>query len=190
MVTESDLLTHLEAHLGPLQTRFTQPGGVGSMPCQYLRFNDTPFAGSSTIVTLGLSRHALLQASGRPIRQELLMSAYSETVNQSLVSVLDVIARELDERHCPLLRGQLIGPRGSVLPESCLEAFIAMNPWYWDDEFSYFEGVAPPVHIVWLIPITRAEAEYIRYQGIDAFEAVIGDQDPDLLDLYRNPMSL
>jgi hypothetical protein len=118
------------------------------------------------------------------------MSAYSETVNESLAGVLDVIARELDERHRPLLRGQLIGPRGSVLPESCLEAFIAMNPWYWDDEFSYFGDVDPPVYVVWLIPITRGEAEYVRHQGIDAFEAVIDDQDPDLLDLYRDSMSL
>jgi Suppressor of fused protein (SUFU) len=118
------------------------------------------------------------------------MSAYSETVSESLVSVLDVIARELDERHRPLLRGQLIGPRGSVLPESCLEAFIAMNPWYWDDEFSYFGGVDPPIYVVWLIPITRREAEYVMHQGIDAFEAMIDDQDPDLLDLHRNSMSL
>jgi hypothetical protein len=190
LATERELFAHFEAHLGPLQTRFTLPSEPSLMPCQYLRFDDTPLAGASTILTLGLSRHTLLQPSGRPVRQELLMSAYSQTVTPPLVGAMDVIARELDERHRPLLRGQLIGPRGSVLPETCIEAFIAMNPWYWDDEFSYFDGVDPPVYVVWLIPITRSEAEYVRRQGIGAFESLIEEQDPDLLDLYRNSMSL
>jgi hypothetical protein len=190
MAKERDLLTHLETHLGPLRAKFLPPDEAGSLPCQYLRFEDTPFSGASTVVTLGLSRHTLIQKSGRLIRQELLVSAHSAVFDVHLVGALDVVARELDERHVPLSRGQIISHRGSLLPNSRLEAFIVMNPWYWRDELSCFNGVVPPVYIAWLIPITGRETEYLQNEGIDAFEAAMESQDPDFLDLHRESMRL
>jgi Suppressor of fused protein (SUFU) len=190
MAAERDLLTHYEVHLGPLRTRFLPSSESGSLPCQYLRFEDTPVTGGTTIVTLGLSRHTLPQKSGRMIRQELLICTYSAAFDAQFVSAFDVVAREMDEMHRPLSRGQVIRHRGSLLPQIRLEAFVVMNPWYWDDRFSCFSGVVPPVYIAWLIPITKEEVECVEREGIDALEAAIESQDPDLLDLHRESMRL
>lgn len=42
--------------------------------------------------------------------------------------------------------------------------------------------------IVWLIPVTTEEAAFARVNGWDKFEAKLIEQNPDLVDVYREPV--
>ena len=39
--------------------------------------------------------------------------------------------------------------------------------------------------LAWMIPITRAEAEFAATEGWESFEDVLARSDPDLLDMHR-----
>ena len=105
-----------------------------------------------------------------------------------IASVLHAVAAELLEKHVALPRGQVIGPRGPLVPGSSLEAIACLSPWYWPDSFASFQEGSRITVMVWLVPIYPAEAEFIRKAGVDAFEARISEIDPDLLDLRRAPI--
>ncbi len=55
---------------------------------------------------------------------------------------------------------------------------------YFPDEFHVYRSPSgEQVFIVWLVPIRAAEASFVRAQGHDAFEDMLENVDPDLLDL-------
>jgi len=95
------------------------------------------------------------------------------------------------ERGEAILRGDVIGPQGAIIPESSLEAFYAAIPVYYDDAFSAvdLESGSRAV-MVWMVPIGAAEAAFVAEAGWSAFESKLAEQDPDLMDLKRNQIRL
>ena len=57
-----------------------------------------------------------------------------------------------------------------------------------EESFDVLELGDVNVLISWLIPIYPSEAEWIHDHGYDAFESMIIERDPDLLDWARPPM--
>lgn len=72
-----------------------------------------------------------------------------------------------------------------------MEALYAANPVYYDDGFF---GVDLPggnrAAIVWLVPVSAAEAAYVRSRGWQAFEQELIKHDPDLMDPGRPELFL
>jgi Suppressor of fused protein (SUFU) len=66
-----------------------------------------------------------------------------------------------------------------------MEALYCGAPVYFSDEFHEIEDTDPPTILVWLIPITRAEAVFIAESAWERFEDALVESDPDLLDLER-----
>ena len=161
------------------------------MPFQVVRFAGGSDADSVGYATLGLSQHPLLSpTTGRTIRQELLMLAPESQAPDRVVSQLLQVGSMALGAERALLRGNVIGPAGAILPESELTALYVTTPVYFPDEFATFAGPDGDVVVAWLVPITTSEADFISHRGWDAFEDKLADQDPDLVDFQRAGMRL
>ncbi|MET7355502.1 suppressor of fused domain protein [Streptomyces mirabilis] len=72
-----------------------------------------------------------------------------------------------------------------------MTSLYAGLPVYFDDDFfSVTIENGSDVAIVWLIPITDQETDFIREKGWEAFEDALVRQDPDLLDPARPQLDL
>ncbi|WP_167517584.1 suppressor of fused domain protein [Micromonospora orduensis] len=186
----ADLVEHLERFLGPIQGG--TPGG-GSTPAgvQVIRFGaDAPFTGVTTWATLGLSNHHLGQQGGGGLHQELLIHLPNARQPSNTAGVLFQVAGELIERGRGLARGEVIGPRGRVFPQTEMTALAATTPAYLPDSFAVCDTPAAPTVLTWLVPLTQAEAQFAHVHGWPALEDIFVAQNPDLTDLGRMSVQL
>ncbi|MFB6720062.1 suppressor of fused domain protein [Kribbella sp. NPDC056345] len=187
----TSLVEHFERVLGPIHTGWSLDPDGAAMPFQIVRFSGGSDADSVGYATLGLSRHLLLSpASGRAIRQELLILAPESLAADRVVSLLFQVGSMAIARQRLLLRGNVIGPADSIVPTSALTALYVTMPVYFPDEFATFSGADGDVVVAWLVPITTGEADFIADRGWDAFEDQLAEQDPDLVDFHRSGMKL
>jgi hypothetical protein len=176
---------HLERFLGPIEAGVrgddSTPNGV-----QVVHFGDgTPFAGVTTSATLGLSNHHLGQANGRSLHQELLMHVPTTRQPSNLAGVLFQVAAELLARGRGLGRGEVLGPRGVLFPDTDMTALVAAAPVYLPDAFAVCDTPAAPVVLTWLIPLTDLEARFATEHGWPELEDLFVRKNPDLTDLTR-----
>jgi hypothetical protein len=88
-------------------------------------------------------------------------------------------------RNRALLRGEVLRPRGPLVPGSRMEGFFVAAPVYFPDEFAVLREDGHIVVIAWLVPIATAEAGFILEYGSEAFEKRLDRWNPDLTDWYR-----
>jgi hypothetical protein len=69
-----------------------------------------------------------------------------------------------------------------------MTALYAASPVYLPDEFADCDTGTVTVVMTWLVPITDAEAGYVHTRGWPAFEDALEGEDPDLVDLSRDPL--
>jgi len=69
-----------------------------------------------------------------------------------------------------------------------MEALYASAPVYFPDGFDLCTDRDGDVLFVWLLPIAATEAAFVRAQGWDVFEDRLMEHDPDLTDVFREPM--
>lgn len=105
-------------------------------------------------------------------------------------SLLHQVAMNALAQQSALLRGDVLGPQGPILPESSMEAFYVGMPVYFPDDFSTCEEQGRTIVIAWLIPISRTEADFVFNHGWSAFEDQLVDHDPDLTDPLRPSLQL
>ena len=187
-VDMSLLIAHLESRLGRIQSGWTRdPEGV-ELPFQVAEFRGGgQLAGSTSYATVGLSAHYLPSPSGdKEMSMELIMSTHSALAPGRLPQSLQHLTKDLLRRHTAILRGQTFTLPGAVADGSVLSALYAAVPGYFDEDFDSVEiedgrGVA----VVWMIPISVSERDYVSDSGWDVFERRLVDKDPDLLDLNR-----
>jgi hypothetical protein len=101
-------------------------------------------------------------------------------------SLLQQVGVEAISRHRPYLRGDVIGPRGTLLAGTEMTALYVSPPVYLPDAFAGYRSADGTSRIFgWLIPITSAEATLIQQQGWTRFEDELCRVNPDLLDVKR-----
>ncbi|WP_326555572.1 suppressor of fused domain protein [Micromonospora sp. NBC_01813] len=143
--------------------------------------------GSTSYATLGVSRHSLSSPIDRQgISLELVMTTHSALAPARLPQALQLVAGDLLTRHVPILRGQTFALPWPVAEGSGMAVLYAAVPGYFDEGFDSAElEDGRSVAIVWMVPISVAEAEFVSSKGWDAFERRLVSADPDLLDLGR-----
>jgi hypothetical protein len=185
------LVEHFERVLGPIHTGWSVDPDGAPMAFQIVRFTGGADTDSVGYSTLGLSRYPLSSpTSGRAIRQELFMLASDSLSPDRFVSLLLQVGSMALRGRRALLRGDVIGPAGAIVPESNLTALYVTMPVYFPDEFATFAGEDGEVVIAWLVPISTREADFVSRRGWDAFEDKLVEQDLDLVDFARAGMSL
>ena len=180
-----DLIRHLESHLGVIAEGWSHVEDKADHPFQIVRFEGQPMKGASTFTTLGLSRVILSQRNRAPIREELIFSCYNRFIDWEVPQILASLGDQLLSSERAYLRGQVLGPAGPLFKNSDLEALYCARPVYFPEAFHEYGSTNPVTSLLWLIPITRAEAEYIESEGWSQFEDLLVEKNPDLLDLKR-----
>ncbi len=185
------LIQHFERVLGLIEAGWSVDADGLRMPFQVARFPQGSGPGTVSFATLGLGRYPLPSlASGRAIRHELLLLAPESLKDGMLPSLIHQIGEETLQSGRPLLQGDVIGPRGPLVPGSQMEALYVTLPVYFPDEFATFEEEGHTTVIAWLVPISASEAHYIVHHGWADFEDRLAEQDPDLTDFGRQPILL
>jgi hypothetical protein len=144
--------------------------------------------GTTAYATLGLSRHTLhSRASGRVIRQELIIAA-RESGPTMFPGILQQVGMEvLESHHAPSAR-RGVGTARTVAAGFGETALYVSMPAYLPDDSWTCPSEEGDVHLAWLVPVTTSEAEYVTAHGWSAFADRLVEVDPDLLDLRRAPV--
>jgi hypothetical protein len=179
----------LEQHLGMIEQGWNTDISGEKLPFNIVKYKGGPFPGTVTYSTLGLSHHFLKypQSDGN-LRQELFLVADSDFGEQNIPNILQLLGTEALESHLGYLRGQVIGPRGKLFKDTDLEALYATMPVYFPRSFYEFDdGVEQvPIVQVWLVPITKKEANFVLQNGWSQFEDILEEKDPDLINFKRD----
>jgi hypothetical protein len=185
----ASLIEHLEKHLGTIELGWTDEERRTQERCQVALMRSNPDYGLVSLSTIGLHRTPLYVSKPRKeVRVELLMLLKDDQHSNRLASIMfQIAASMLDSGRAPS-RGEVIGPAGSLVPGSALEAFYISSPAYQDDDFATWQDGDRQVVMVWLVPITVEEANYVLANGWEAFENLLVIQDPDLTDLGRSSL--
>lgn len=180
------LIKHCEDHLGPISFGWSTDAAGARLPFQVALFERSPLPGVRVLCTLGLSNLPLrIGQGGRRLRQELVAMFRETDGPGSLPGVLQQLGTEalgIDTAYAP---GDVIGPRGELRAGATVSAIYTALPVYLPDSFHVCRSTPEPVVFAWMVPITDAEADFVRARGRDAFEGALESVDPDLLNTSR-----
>jgi len=183
------IVKHLEQHLGSIQygwgERSESQASVSRARIQVARFDGVLLDEAVTYATIGLSDIVKLMDDGREVRQELLFAAHARYPGSQIASFLLSFAEWVGKHEGALLRGQVIGPSTSLIPDVTANALYVSNPVIFPDGISSYTDTNPPTVIAWLIPLVAGEAERVRNEGWRKFEDTLETVGVDLLDLNR-----
>lgn len=183
------LIDHLELHCGEMV------GGFSELQDEFqvIQLPRGPVGGTAVLSTLGLSRHVMHSPhGGKEFRMELVMLFRESDGRRNLPGVLHQAGIEALRDHHGLSRGDVIGPWGPLRDGATVAALYATAPAYFQKSFHVYtptDGTLPIV-LVWLVPVTASEADFVRRVGWDPFETELERQDPDLLDFARSAIEL
>jgi len=179
---------HLERFLGPIREGWSGPE-VGLPPgLSVARFAGPPeWHGSvEAYATLGLSRLPL-RAPGSPrvYRLELLILVDAGSVGKEPGHLLATLSAAFCKSRRAILRGEVISDGSQLLTGTAMTALYASKPVYLPDDFAVASTEDGDTVIVWLVPITAREADYVSTHGWAAFETMLERGDTALTDPYR-----
>jgi hypothetical protein len=182
----NNLIEHLESHLGQIEAGWKDSDGT-RWPFQVVKFSGGPIANTVTYSTLGLSDTPLASpVSPKEIRHELILMARPEFCDRNIPAILHQIGMEAIRRGRPYLRGDLIGPRGTLILDTGMEALYLSPPAYLPEAFATYKSPEGVLCVfAWLVPVTSFEADFVKKKGWEAFEDRLASVNPDLLDLNR-----
>lgn len=121
--------------------------------------------------------------------QELVMTVHAAQAPARLPQVLQFVGAEQIAGHAPILRGQTIALPGSIAAGCGLSSLYAAIPGYFDPDFDVATlDDGRDVVISWMVPISEVERQYVQENGWKAFEQKLTERDPDLLDIFREPL--
>jgi hypothetical protein len=187
------LIDHLESRLGRIQSGWnTDPSGA-EIPFQVVEMRGGgQLEGSTSYSTLGVSSHALLTpGTPEPTHMECVMTTHSAHAPARIPQSVVLLGKELLDSHTAIRRGEVFPLPGPIAEGSKLTHLYAALPGYFDPDFDTVvieDGTE--VVIAWMVPIADSEAKFVHDKGWDKFEENLVKMDPDLLDLFREPLSL
>lgn len=178
----------LEQHLGQIQHGFTHDENGVRLPYQIVKYSEGfPLEGAVTYTTLGLSNEVLhTRQSGKEIRQELVFVAPSNYGDRNIPGILQRGASmAVSSRHA-WLRGDVIGPYGTMFSDSEMEGLFVAPPVYFPDDFAVYTAEnGKPIVLAWLVPVTPSEIHFVNQHGWERFEDLLETSNPDLIDFNR-----
>ncbi len=181
-----NLIDFYERYLGQIEYNWNSKEEDCIHNFEVVVIENTPFDEAATFATLGMSNKALYDFKKVEFYQELVFVAKKNFGDENIPGILMQVADMVLNSGKLLFRGDLIGPAGPIFEDSDLEALYVTAPAYFDDDFQmvHLEPNKDTI-IVWLVPITKKEAEYVEKYGWEKFEDLLEEYDPDLTDFYR-----
>lgn len=182
-----NFIKFLESHLGTIESGWTKDEKGKPLPVQIVKYNEGPFPGTKTFSTLGLNNFPLISPlTEKQIYMELIFVSYTSYGDGIIPALMTQVSQVALDSGTAFLRGDVIGPYGSIFEGSNLEALYVTIPGYFADSFDAFKiDDEKTVIMAWLIPITSREAEFIKQNSWEEFEYQLEKLDPDLIDFNR-----
>lgn len=148
---------------------------------------DGPESGVTSYGTVDLSQYdnQLSTPDGKPIRVEILGACASGV--EAFANVMSTCALNVATGEYSLSPGN-IHPRVVELyePEATMKHVLFVPPFLWgDDAFPSMEDDDMAVAFLQAVPISDAEFELARSEGVDALEDRLAEEQVDILDLNR-----
>lgn len=179
----TNVIEHLEHHLGPLARGWGSPGEPVGV--QVALFESQPIEGVVSYATLGLSRHRLAMHEGREVRQELVFSVAERFADELLPMLLLYVAERIVREHRAVLAGEVFPLGYRVCAGSGADSLYVSVPVVFPDEMAVYEGSDPKTIVAWLFPVLPPEVALVDREGWPRFEELLERADPDLFDLTR-----
>lgn len=125
-------------------------------------------------------------SDGQRLGIELLFAVDAEYVRAHWGRIADFLA----DVSVHLLKHAIRPREGDVLPETSLapwplDALVYDLPRGEPEEFECFTWDGKDTHLIWAIPVYRAEAALVKAQGIAAFDALVEESEYSLADVLR-----
>jgi hypothetical protein len=103
-----------------------------------------------------------------------------------IASALAQIARERIKSKSAILRGDVIQKEGSVTKAGNFPAFYATLPIYFSEElWTIHDDRLGDIVLSWLLPVRKAELDFIEGNGWRAFEERVDGAKFELFDFDR-----
>jgi hypothetical protein len=177
------LSEHIEKYLGVIDWGWSFKDEVGGV--QVVKVLNCPVPSVTAYSTLGMSWTELPMINGRLVRQELIFAAYETYTPSQIASFLLTLSSYVLSMRRALLRGNVVGPHQPLIPGVGVTSVYCTMPMMFDAKLSTFSASDPATVFVWLVPITRAESEFIRLKGWNKFEDILEKEQPDVWNLDR-----
>ncbi len=158
-----------------------------SAPFRILQIEGVPQNDALVYVTEGVGTRLLEQPSGRLVRQELVLIVHQACASDDARRPIGTLADSVLGSGRALVRGEVVNGTGPMVDGSSLSAFCCLAPAPLPQSFWLFSDSDPPTMFIWLVPLTRLEAEFARRVGPDDFEGQLVEAQNmvDLFDLRR-----
>lgn len=176
------MIAEFERVLGTIKHGFAEEPGPGFQ----VTVSDLPETPDlSVYATLGLSNHDVQMPTGST-RIEFVCLIEAGCIHKPFPSLLYDVGEEVLRRHETPLRGDVIGPKNAFVEGTDFTALYVTSPVFLQEEDLTLrcEGQKPVV-LIWLVPITTAEAEFVHLKGWRAFEDLLEQNIPSLVTLPR-----
>lgn len=149
-------------------------------------FKNVPERGLHTFATVGLGAHEL-DLGQQKLRQELLLTCREPFAAWPLQKHLFGAANVALDAHRAYMRGDAfdIGEVHPDEPRCQLTGFAFSDPVRFSDDFMVLQTLQPPLMVVEMLAITRAEHQQIEQHGIDWLLDRCSDGTIDELDFLR-----
>jgi hypothetical protein len=85
----------------------------------------------------------------------------------------------------PMSLGQVLEIGHPWLPGASADHLIVALPAIFDPELEWLSDRERTARFIWLVPITRSEAEFARQRGLDALQSRLGTAQADVAALVR-----
>ena len=186
----SGLVAHFERFLGPVRSGWMADPTGERMPFQVVRWSRGSDVGAMAYSSLGMSRHRLQGRGGVETRQEYVLLVTPSLPVEYVLTVLRDAGQAALAVGRGLRQGDVLGPVAPPVPGSAMAALYVAMPVYFPDDFSLYEsGEGPDIEVLWLVPVSQREYDFVEAYGWEAFEELLERQDPDLVDVYRPEIS-
>ena len=124
--------------------------------------------------------------SSKQIRHELVFLARPSFGDRNIPAILHQVGMEAIHKNRPYLRGDVIGPRGTLFAGTNMTALYVAQPVYLPDSFATYESPTGVARVfAWLVPITCEEGALVKTKGWRELDEKFCTVDPDLLDFNR-----
>lgn len=157
---------------------------------QVLKFERQPIRSAKTFVTYGLSRHVLdahtLQLTqAREVRIELLACVNEAIPDAAVVYLLMSFGNAILRRRQAPVNGEIINWQTTIFEEPRFRYLYCTEPLLFPSELAVFGGSSPETVIVWLFPVTEAEAMFAINVGFERFNSLLRAEHPDIFAFDR-----
>lgn len=146
---------------------------------------------AESFCTIGLSKTCLPSpVSEKIIRHELMVIAPEGFGPQNIPSILDQLAAEAVTRNIPYLRGDVVERSNPIFENRPFFGLYASIPAILPEQFAtYRTEEGEDIVLIWMVPITKSEALFIRQKGWRQFEVLAESQKADLVDFDRSSLT-